>query len=118
MSMQEDCSLRARINLYYDLYLPDRTPAPLLIALHGYGANKRQMMREAKLIAPNDFAIEIANQSLLRSLPSRSHSRSAADCVAWVRRKQASNDARSETDRPQRLRDRVLAGTISTYSGT
>ena len=22
-------------------------PAPLLIALHGYGANKRQMMREA-----------------------------------------------------------------------
>jgi len=57
MSMQEDCSLRAQINLYYDLCRPERTPAPLLIALHGYGANKRQMMREAKQIAPDDFAI-------------------------------------------------------------
>jgi phospholipase/carboxylesterase len=57
MSMQEDCSLKAQFNLYYDVYRPERTPAPLLIALHGYGANKRQMMREAKLIAPDDFAI-------------------------------------------------------------
>jgi len=39
------------------VYRPERTPAPLLIALHGYGANKRQMMREAKLIAPEGFAI-------------------------------------------------------------
>ena len=31
--------------------------APLLIALHGYGANKRQMMREAQLMAPEQFAI-------------------------------------------------------------
>jgi predicted esterase len=29
----------------------------LLIALHGYGANKRQMMREAQLLAPESFAI-------------------------------------------------------------
>jgi phospholipase/carboxylesterase len=57
MSIQEDRSLRAQINLYYDLDRPERTPAPLLVALHGYGANKRQMMREAKLIAPDDFAI-------------------------------------------------------------
>ena len=57
MSMQEDCSLKAQLTLYYDLYRPERTPAPLLIALHGYGANKRQMMREAKLIAPDNFAI-------------------------------------------------------------
>jgi phospholipase/carboxylesterase len=28
-----------------------------LIALHGYGANKRQMMREASAIAPEGFAI-------------------------------------------------------------
>ncbi|MEO8436591.1 MAG: hypothetical protein ABI596_16965, partial [Pyrinomonadaceae bacterium] len=28
-----------------------------LIALHGYGANKRQMMREARGMAPEDFAI-------------------------------------------------------------
>src|SRR6185295_20394902 len=30
---------------------------PLLIALHGYGANKRQMMREAQQMAPAGFAI-------------------------------------------------------------
>jgi phospholipase/carboxylesterase len=52
-----DRSLTARINLYYDLHVPAQTPAPLLIALHGYGANKRQMMREARLIAPEGFAI-------------------------------------------------------------
>ena len=45
------------IKLYYDLHLPEVTPAPLLIALHGYGANKRQMMREAKQMAPSNFAI-------------------------------------------------------------
>src|SRR5947209_13988028 len=32
-------------------------PAPLLIALHGYGANKQQMVREATLLAPEGFAI-------------------------------------------------------------
>ena len=57
MPIQEDCSLTAQINLYYDMSRPERTPAPLLIALHGYGANKRQMLREAKLIAPDDFAV-------------------------------------------------------------
>ncbi len=52
-----DRSLTARINLYYDLHLPSVVPAPLLIALHGYGANKRQMMREAQQMAPDGFAI-------------------------------------------------------------
>jgi phospholipase/carboxylesterase len=50
-------TLSAQIKLYYDLHRPERQPAPLLIALHGYGANKRQMMREAKQIAPEGFAI-------------------------------------------------------------
>src|SRR6266403_1962360 len=50
-------SLSAQIKLYYDLQLAKAAPAPLLIALHGYGASKRQMMREAKLIAPEGFAI-------------------------------------------------------------
>jgi predicted esterase len=50
-------SLAARINLYYDLQPATRSPAPLLIALHGYGANKRQMMREARQMAPDEFAI-------------------------------------------------------------
>ena len=36
---------------------PTTGPAPLLIALHGYGANKRQMMREAQQMAPEGFAI-------------------------------------------------------------
>ena len=52
-----DRKLVARINLYYDLRPGTTSPAPLLIALHGYGANKRQMMREAQLMAPKNFAI-------------------------------------------------------------
>jgi len=50
-------SLSAEIKLYYDLHVPKVTPAPLLIGLHGYGANKRQMMREAQAIVPKGFAI-------------------------------------------------------------
>lgn len=49
--------LPARIKLHYDLALPEARPAPLLIALHGYGANKRQMMREARQIVTDKFAI-------------------------------------------------------------
>src|SRR5215213_6432971 len=51
--------LLAEAKLYYDIYVPsaDAAPAPLLVALHGYGANKRQMMREARRIAPDGFAI-------------------------------------------------------------
>jgi len=49
--------LKAQINLYYDLHKPAVLPAPLLIALHGYGANKRQMGREAQQMAPENFAI-------------------------------------------------------------
>ena len=50
-------SLSAKIKIYYDLQLPEVRPAPLLIALHGYGANKRQMMREARQMTPDEFAI-------------------------------------------------------------
>ena len=49
--------LTAEINLHYELQAPDVTPAPLLIALHGYGASKRQMMREGRQMAPRGFAI-------------------------------------------------------------
>jgi phospholipase/carboxylesterase len=52
-----DRPLAARINLYYDLRVATAGPAPLLIALHGYGANKRHMMREAQQMAPENFAI-------------------------------------------------------------
>lgn len=58
--MQEtDLSVKAEINLYYDVYMPDGlvTPAPLLIAVHGYGAHKGYMMREAKLVAEDRFVI-------------------------------------------------------------
>lgn len=54
---QVDRILEARINLYYDLRPGTIVPAPLLIALHGYGASKRYMMREAQLMAPEQFAI-------------------------------------------------------------
>jgi phospholipase/carboxylesterase len=52
-----ESSLTTEIKLYYDLHLPAIQPAPLLIALHGYGASKRQMMREARQMAPANFAI-------------------------------------------------------------
>lgn len=52
-----DRTLTANINLYYDVHVPEAGRAPLLIALHGYGANKRQMMREARQMVPDDFAI-------------------------------------------------------------
>jgi len=56
---QTDLSLTAEIKLYYDLQVPENVaqPAPLLIAVHGYGAHKRYMMREAKLVAPEGFVI-------------------------------------------------------------
>jgi len=50
-------TLTAEIKLYYEVHKPEVLPAPLLIALHGYGANKKQMMREARQIAPESFAI-------------------------------------------------------------
>ena len=53
-----ELSLKAEISLYYDLHVPDGARnAPLLIAVHGYGAHKRYMMREAKLVAPENFVI-------------------------------------------------------------
>lgn len=54
-----DLSLTAAVNLYYDLHVPEgiESPEPLLIAVHGYGAHKRYMMREAKLVAPDGFVI-------------------------------------------------------------
>lgn len=58
--MQEtDLNLTAEIKLYYDLFVPETADknAPLLIAVHGYGAHKGYMMREAKLIAPPHFVI-------------------------------------------------------------
>jgi phospholipase/carboxylesterase len=55
---EEDRTLTAEVKLYYDLHVPPSDSVrPLLVALHGYGANKRQMMREARSIAPDGFAI-------------------------------------------------------------
>jgi phospholipase/carboxylesterase len=56
-SSTTDNVLKAEINLYYDLQRGSRPNAPLLIALHGYGASKRHMMREAQLMTPEGFAI-------------------------------------------------------------
>ncbi len=53
----KDRTLQARINLYYDLQPASSSRAPLLIALHGYGAFKEQIMREAQTMAPESFAI-------------------------------------------------------------
>jgi len=56
---QTDLMQRAEIDLYYDLWIPDDHdgPSPLLVSVHGYGAHKRYMMREARLVAPDNFVI-------------------------------------------------------------
>jgi predicted esterase len=56
-SREIEASLPAEIKLYYDLHVPETAAAPLLIALHGYGGSKRQMMREAQQMAPANFVI-------------------------------------------------------------
>ena len=58
-NLQIDLSIKAEINLYYDLYIPEtaKKRAPLLVAVHGYGAHKRYMMREARLVAPENFVV-------------------------------------------------------------
>ncbi|MBA2493956.1 MAG: dienelactone hydrolase family protein [Acidobacteria bacterium] len=58
-NLQTDLSLKTEIKLYYDLYIPEnlKKPAPLLIAVHGYGAHKRYMMREAFVVAPENCVI-------------------------------------------------------------
>ncbi|HYX27337.1 MAG TPA: hypothetical protein VE863_02125 [Pyrinomonadaceae bacterium] len=49
--------LTTQINLYYDVSAGPTQLAPLLIALHGYGASKWHAMREARSIAPENFAL-------------------------------------------------------------
>ncbi len=58
-NLQTDLSVTTEIQLYYDLYVPKnlKKPAPLFIAVHGYGAHKRYMMREARAVAPDNFVI-------------------------------------------------------------
>ncbi|MGI8836624.1 MAG: alpha/beta hydrolase [Pyrinomonadaceae bacterium] len=55
-SQSEERTLKAEIKIYYDLHAAGPS-APLLIALHGYGANKRQMAREAQQMTPEGFAV-------------------------------------------------------------
>ena len=43
--------------LYHDVDLPRPGPRPLLVALHGYGGNKASMMKLARKIAPENFAV-------------------------------------------------------------
>ena len=56
-ALTSDLSLAAELRLYYDVYAPGGGPAPLLVALHGYGSNKGWMMREARRHAPEGFAV-------------------------------------------------------------
>jgi phospholipase/carboxylesterase len=58
-NLLSDLSIKTQINLYYDLFVPETASsrAPLLVAVHGYGAHKRYMMREARAVAPEDFVI-------------------------------------------------------------
>lgn len=58
-TLKTDLSIKTEISLYYDLLVPENleSGAPLLISVHGYGAHKRYMMREAQLVAPENFVI-------------------------------------------------------------
>ena len=58
-NLSTDLTIKVEISLYYDLFVPANIsePAPLLIAVHGYGAHKRYMMREARLVADDKFVI-------------------------------------------------------------
>lgn len=56
-TLSTDRTLAAEVKLYYDLFAPESVPAPLLVALHGYGSSKRWMMREAREHAPEGFAV-------------------------------------------------------------
>ena len=56
-NLSTDLTLAAEAKLYYDLFAPNDGPAPLLVALHGYGSNKGWMMREARHHAPEGFAV-------------------------------------------------------------
>ncbi len=69
---QTDLSITAEIKLYYDIYIPENAHGklPLLFSIHGYGANKRYMMREARQIAGENFIIaslQAPNQHFRRS---------------------------------------------------
>ena len=57
LNQPSERSLTAQIKLYYDVIAAAAEPAPLLITLHGYGASKWHALREAKLIAPDGFAL-------------------------------------------------------------
>jgi phospholipase/carboxylesterase len=50
-------TVTAEIKLHYDLIPVAAQAAPLLIALHGYGAGKWHATREAQAIVPEGFAI-------------------------------------------------------------
>jgi len=57
--LRTDLTLKAEISLYYDVYVPDdiNVPAPLLLAVHGYGQHKGWIMREARAIANEQFVV-------------------------------------------------------------
>ena len=55
---QTDLTLPAEIKLYYDLDIPEAASnPPLLIAVHGYGAHKGYMLREARKVVPDGWAV-------------------------------------------------------------
>jgi predicted esterase len=57
--VQTDLTMKAAISLFYDLYVPENLEkrSPLLISVHGYGAHKGYMMKEARRVAPDNFVI-------------------------------------------------------------
>ncbi len=57
VSASRERTLTAQVKLYYDVHAPPVAPAPLLVALHGYGSNKAWMLRAARQCVPEGFAV-------------------------------------------------------------
>lgn len=57
--MIEEKSVSERVNVYYDLYVPENRhgSTSLIIALHGYEGNKESMMAKVRKVNSQDFII-------------------------------------------------------------
>jgi phospholipase/carboxylesterase len=71
--------------LDYDLLVPASDgPAPLLMALHGYGGNKSSMMKMARRMAPEGFAIAALQGSHQHIVRPEDASRPLGFGFGWV----------------------------------
>jgi len=69
---------------YCDLILPGAAPAPLVIALHGYGGNKRSMAKLAGPAIPEGFAMASLQGPHPHLIRTEDRSRPLAFGFGWI----------------------------------